>query len=67
VRLHPEQLALEDLEQAIAKAEAIEQKTQVADTPRKRFRGALPAHLPRIHETVAPADTNCPRSGGRCM
>jgi hypothetical protein len=26
----------EDLEQAITKAEAIEQKTQVADTPRKR-------------------------------
>ena len=22
--------------------------------------GALPAHLPRTHETVAPADTNCP-------
>jgi transposase len=63
-KLHPEQLnlALEDLEQAIAKAEAIEQKTQVADTPRKRRinRGALPAHLPRTHETVAPADTNCP-------
>ena len=64
-KLHPDQLnlALEDLEQAIAKAEAIEQKRQVtADTPRKRRinRGALPAHLPRIHETVAPADTNCP-------
>ena len=71
-RLHPDQLnlALEDLEQAIAKAEAIEQKTQVADTPRKRRinRGALPAHLPRIDETVAPADTNCPCClGGRCM
>ena len=52
----------EDLEQAIAKAEAIEQKTQIADTPRQRRinRGALPAHLPRIHETVAPAGTNCP-------
>jgi transposase len=55
-------LALEDLEQATAKAEAIEEKTQGSDTPRKRRinRGALPAHLPRIHETVAPADSNCP-------
>src|ERR1700736_2895159 len=58
-KLHPDQLnlALEDLEQAIAKTEATEQKRQVtADTPRKRRinRGALPAHLPRIHETVAP-------------
>jgi transposase len=64
-KLHPDQLnlALEDLEQATAKAEAIEEKTQVAaDTSRKRRinRGALPAHLPRIHERVAPADTNCP-------
>src|SRR5262245_41991210 len=63
-KLHPDQLnlALEDIEQTIAKAEAIEEKTQVAAAPRKRRinRGALPAHLPRIHKTVAPADTNCP-------
>ena len=63
-KLHPDQLnlALEDIEQAIAKAEAIEEKAQTADAPRKRRinRGALPAHLPRIHEKVAPADTNCP-------
>jgi transposase len=63
-KLHPDQLnlALEDIEQTIAKAEAIEEKTQVAAAPRKRRlnRGALPAHLPRIHTTVAPADTNCP-------
>jgi len=64
-KLHPDQLnlALEDLEQAIAKAEASEEKTQAADVPpRKRRinRGALPAHLPRIHETVAPVDANCP-------
>ena len=60
-KLHPDQLnlALEDIEQTIAKAEAIEEKTQVAAAPRKRRlnRGALPAHLPRIHKTVAPADT----------
>src|SRR6516165_1712117 len=63
-KLHPDQLnlALEDLEQAIAKVEAAEEKAKIADAPRKRRinRGALPAHLPRIHETVAPADTNCP-------
>jgi len=63
-KLHPDQLnlALEDIEQTIAKAEAIEEKRQPAEAPRKRRinRGALPAHLPRIHETVAPASTNCP-------
>jgi transposase len=63
-KLHPDQLnlALEDLEQTIAKVEAIEEKTQAATAPRKRRinRGALPAHLPRIHQTVAPPDINCP-------
>jgi transposase len=63
-KLHPDQLnlALEDIEQTIAKAEAIEEKSQAAEVRRKRQinRGALPAHLPRIHETMAPADTNCP-------
>jgi transposase len=51
-KLHPDQLnlALEDIEQAIAKTEAIEEKSLAADAPRKRRinRGALPAHLPRI-------------------
>ena len=63
-KLHPDQLnlALEDIEQTIAKAEAIEEKRQAAEAPRKRRinRGTLPAHLPHIHETVAPAPTNCP-------
>jgi transposase len=63
-KLHPDQLnlALEDIEQTIAKAEAVEEKSQAAEVRRKRQinRGALPAHLPRIHETMAPADTNCP-------
>jgi transposase len=63
-KLHPDQLnlALEDIEQTLAKAAAIEEKTQAAAAPRKRRinRGALPAHLPRIRERVAPADTNCP-------
>ena len=69
-KLHPDQLnlALEDIEQTIAKAEAIEEKRQPAEAPRKRRinRGALPAHLPRIHERVAPADTNCPVASSRC-
>jgi transposase len=63
-KLDPDQLnlALEDLEQAIAKTEAVEEKAKIADASRKRRvnRGALPAHLPRIHETVAPADASCP-------
>jgi transposase len=55
-------LALEDIELTIARAEAIEGKAQAATLPGKRRinRGALPTHLPRIHETVAPAETNCP-------
>src|SRR3974390_570501 len=63
-RLEPDQLnlALEDIEQAVAKTEAIEEKKQGRDAPRKRRinRGALPAPFPRVHETVAPADSNCP-------
>ena len=63
-KLPPDQLnlALEDIEQAIAKNEAVEEKT-VPDAPRPRRkanRGCLPAHLPRLHETLAPEDTNCP-------
>ena len=63
-KLDPDQLqlALEDIEQAIAKNEAVEEKV-VPDAPRacrKANRGALPAHLPRLHETIAPEDTNCP-------
>lgn len=63
-RLDPDQLnlALEDIELTIARTEAIEEKTQAAPVRGKRRinRGALPSHLPRLHETVAPADTNCP-------
>jgi len=66
VRLPPDQLnlALEDIEQAIAKAEALEEKKSpsggTANRRRKINRGALPAHLPRVHETVAPEDADCP-------
>jgi transposase len=66
-KLDPEQLALafEDIEQAIAGSEAEDDKR---DPPaawaraekRRANRGALPAHLPRVHVTVAPEDTNCP-------
>lgn len=62
-RLDPDQLqlALEDIEQAIARNDAaVEKKAPVARGPRKANRGALPAHLPRVHETVTPEDTDCP-------
>jgi hypothetical protein len=53
-KLHPDQLNLaqEDTEQTIAKPAAI------GDAMRKRRinRGALPAHLPRIHEGIASAE-----------
>jgi transposase len=57
-------LALEDIEQAIAKSETQVEKTSTSapQDPRKRQgnRGHLPAHLPRIHITIAPDDVNCP-------
>jgi hypothetical protein len=55
------QLALEDIEASLAKTEAIEEKKEPR-LPRAatRKRGALPEHLPRIHETVAPKSGNCP-------
>src|SRR5271170_3089348 len=55
------QLALEDIEASLAKTEAIEEKKEPR-LPRAgtRKRGALPQHLPRIHETVAPPSGNCP-------
>ena len=58
------QLALEDIEQAIARNEALEEKkAPTSDRRRKINRGALPAHLLHIHETVEPEDTNCPCCG----
>jgi transposase len=63
-KLSPDQLglALEDIEQAIAMSEAVVEK-RTPDAPRAKRRvnrGALPAHLPRLHETISPEDTNCP-------
>jgi transposase len=66
-KLDADQLALafEDIEQAIAGDEAGEDKKNAAAAreradKRRASRGALPAHLPRIHVTVTPEDTNCP-------
>jgi transposase len=62
-KLDPDQfdLALEDIEAAIAKSDAFEEK-KAKGSPRKREgnRGSLPAHLPRVHVTIKPDDTNCP-------
>jgi len=61
------QLALEDIETTIAEQEAEEAKKETAEKPadtrrKKRHanRGSLPAHLPRIHVTLAPECTVCP-------
>jgi transposase len=66
-KLDPDQLALafEDIEQAIAATEADDDKRNPAAAraraeKRRAPRGALPAHMPRVHVTIAPEDTNCP-------
>jgi transposase len=66
-KLDPDQLhlALEDIEQAIAATEAEDDKrdpTRARTRAEKRRvnRGALPAHLPRVHVTIEPEDTSCP-------
>src|SRR5258705_408363 len=58
-------LAFEDIEQAIAAPEAHDDKrdpvrARARAEKRRLNRGALPAHLPRIHMTIEPDDTNCP-------
>ena len=61
-------LALEDLEQTLAAAEAAQEKDadKPARLPRKRRinRGALPPHLPREEITVDVDDKTCPCCGG---
>jgi transposase len=66
-KLNPDQLALafEDIEQAIAANEAEDDKkdpaaAQARAEKRRRNRGALGAHLPRVHVTIEPEDTSCP-------
>jgi transposase len=64
-RLDPDQLqlALEEIEQAVAQAEAeIESRgaTRTATRPRSSERPSLPAHLPRIEVVIAPEEKTCP-------
>jgi len=57
------QLALEDTEQAIAADEANDDKKAAAQSrahKRRANRGSLSAHLPRVHVTITPEDSNCP-------
>ena len=70
-KLDPDQLnlALEDLEQAIAESEAEQEKTdpalrQARSHKRRARRGPLPEHLPRVEIVVEPEDTACPCCGG---
>jgi transposase len=71
-RLNPDQLALafEDLEQAIAAAQAAAEKSEKAPAKpavtRKRNinRGALPAHLPREEIIIDVEDKTCSCCGG---
>src|SRR3982751_2529881 len=64
------QLGLEDLEQAVAAAEAAQEEAATRSgtprTPRVRRRnlGALPAHLPRVEVLVDVGDKSCPCCGG---
>jgi transposase len=66
--LDPDQLnlAFEDIEQAIAATEADDDKKDPAGAreragKRRTNRGALPSHLPRVHVTIEPDGTHCPR------
>jgi transposase len=69
--VHPDQLqlALEDLEQAIAEGEAAAEKSdrvpRAARTRQRRVnRGALPKHLPRHEVVIEPEEQTCPCCGG---
>src|SRR5918996_4433855 len=67
---HPDQLqlALEDLEQALAEAEAeqTDAPLQAARRQQRRVnRGALPRHLPREEVVIEPESTTCPCCQGR--
>src|SRR5260370_30649529 len=68
-KLDPDQfaLALEDIEQVVAARAAADDKQNKAAAAarvekRRPSRGALPAHLPRVHVTLQPEDRNCPSS-----
>ena len=64
------ELALEDVEQAIAEVragnDAINAPLKAVRAARRRAnRGALPAHLPRIEVVVEPESLACPCCGGQ--
>ena len=70
-KLDPDQLnlALEDLEQAVAETEAEQEKADPAlkrarAEKRRAGRGSLPEHLPRVEVVIEPEDTACPCCGG---
>jgi transposase len=70
-KLDPDQfnLALEDLEQAVAETEAEQEKADPAlkrarAEKRRTVRGSLPEHLPRVEVVIEPEDTSCPCCGG---
>ena len=67
-QLDPDQfeLALEEVETALAEAEHARDKASRAPTerPRKTNRGSLPAHLERIEQVVDVEDKACPCCGG---
>ena len=67
-QLDPDQfeLALEEVETALAEAEHARDKASraPAERPRKTNRGLLPAHLERIEQIVDVEDKACPCCGG---
>jgi transposase len=70
-KLDPDQLqlALEDIEQAVAHGTAKAEKDAPPDTApgtrrRRETRSSLPPHLPRIEVVIAPEDMACPCCGG---
>jgi transposase len=67
-QLDPDQfeLALEEVETALAEAEHARDRASRAPTerPRKINRGSLPAHLERIEQVVDVEDKACPCCGG---
>jgi len=65
-KIDPDQfeLALEDIETAIARVEAEGEANPLVtptrtSTPRRANRGSLPRHLPRIEEVIEPESTLC--------
>ncbi len=66
-KIHPDQLqlGLEDIDQAVGAADAHEDRKspparEKRAAARRANRGKLPEHLPRVIETLAPAETVCP-------